>query len=158
MIYMFHDCENCKYSDIDYIFDEETGEEYPLYTCKNGNDTSLDFECNDFEEYKPKPYVEHFKECDGCEYVKQCEADGYILECTTRFDNHRHYVKGIGCYCRKENGMLEDKRLSEVIDMADKLINQGKENMIKLLQKAIDRFGDITYRELMKGKIYELYD
>ena len=44
-----NDCSNCKYCDIDYIFDEETGDEYPLYNCNKGNDTSLDFECKDFE-------------------------------------------------------------------------------------------------------------
>jgi hypothetical protein len=27
-------CENCKHSDLDYIFDDEIGEEYPLYTCQ----------------------------------------------------------------------------------------------------------------------------
>ena len=31
--------------------DEETGEEYPFYECQKGNDTSLDYECNDFERY-----------------------------------------------------------------------------------------------------------
>ena len=42
-------CENCKHSDLDYIFDTETGEEYPLYTCQKGNSVDLDFECADFE-------------------------------------------------------------------------------------------------------------
>ena len=27
-------CEKCKYSDLDYIFDNETGEEYPLHLPK----------------------------------------------------------------------------------------------------------------------------
>lgn len=42
-------CEKCKHCDKDFIFDNETGEEYPLYTCQKGNDVSLDFECEDFE-------------------------------------------------------------------------------------------------------------
>ena len=46
-----NDCSKCKHCDIDYIFDEDSGEEYPLYTCGKGNDTSLDYECNDFEEH-----------------------------------------------------------------------------------------------------------
>lgn len=42
-------CENCKYNDIDFIFDNETGEEYPFYTSEKGNDISLDFQCEDFQ-------------------------------------------------------------------------------------------------------------
>ena len=48
---MEKDCSICKYCDIDYIFDEEEGEEYPFYGCQKGNDTSLDYECKDFERY-----------------------------------------------------------------------------------------------------------
>ena len=46
---MFKDCSICKYCDEDLIFDEKTGEEYPFYKCQKGNDTSLDYECKDFE-------------------------------------------------------------------------------------------------------------
>ena len=46
---MEKDCSICKYCDIDYIFDEEEGEEYPFYGCQKGNDISLDYECKDFE-------------------------------------------------------------------------------------------------------------
>lgn len=45
------DCSICKYCDEDLIFDEETGEEYPFYICQKGNDTSLDYECKDFERF-----------------------------------------------------------------------------------------------------------
>lgn len=48
------DCSICKYCDEDFIFDEETGEEYPFYGCQKGNNTSLDYKCKDFEQYKPK--------------------------------------------------------------------------------------------------------
>lgn len=47
------DCSICKYCDEDFDFDEETGEEYPVFECQKGNDTSLDYECKDFEKYKP---------------------------------------------------------------------------------------------------------
>ena len=43
------DCSMCLHCDIDYFFDEESGEEYPIYNCQKGNDISLDFECKDFE-------------------------------------------------------------------------------------------------------------
>lgn len=45
------DCSTCKYCDEDFIFDKETGEEYPFYECQKGNDTSLDYECKDFERF-----------------------------------------------------------------------------------------------------------
>lgn len=45
---MFRDCSACKYCSVDYSFDEETGDEYPIYECTKGNDTDLDFECKDF--------------------------------------------------------------------------------------------------------------
>lgn len=94
--------------------------------------------------------------CDDCEYVKICENDGYVLECTTRFDNRRHFIKGRGCYCRKEDGTLNSKKLSEIISMSGKLLIADT-GTLEILQKAIDKFGDITYVELMKGKLYELY-
>ena len=53
-----NDCSKCKFSEEDYIFDEEIGEEYPIYTCSKGNDTDLDCECKDFKEYKPEKYKE----------------------------------------------------------------------------------------------------
>ena len=45
------DCSICKYCDEDFVFDEETGEEYPFYGCQKGNDTSLDYERKDFERF-----------------------------------------------------------------------------------------------------------
>ena len=45
------DCSICKYCDEDFVFDEETGEEHPFYGCQKGNDTSLDYECKDFERF-----------------------------------------------------------------------------------------------------------
>lgn len=48
------DCSICKYCDEDFDFDEETGEEYPIYNCLKENDTSLDYECKDFKKYKPR--------------------------------------------------------------------------------------------------------
>lgn len=49
---MIKDCSVCKYCDEDFDFDEETVEEYPIYNCQKRNDTSLDFECKDFERFK----------------------------------------------------------------------------------------------------------
>ena len=101
-------CENCQYSDLDYIFDDELGDEYPLYTCQKGNDVSLDFECKDFKEYKPKPYKEEDTRCDKCEYLhkclKECQAEDVpYIDCTTMQDTKKHIVVGnVKCYKNKE--------------------------------------------------------
>lgn len=96
-----NDCSRCKFCDIDYIFDEDSGEEYPLYSCEKGNDTSLDFECDDFEEYKPKPYKEQDTKCDKCELLTECINDGLVLNCTIELDNKQHYIVGM-CGCKKK--------------------------------------------------------
>lgn len=98
-------CENCKFSDMDYIWDEETGEEYPLITCQKGNDVSCDFECKDFKEYKPKPYKEEDTECDKCEYLSQCKNAGNCIDCTTGLDTRSHYIIGRGVKCEKHNNI-----------------------------------------------------
>lgn len=105
-----NDCSKCKHCDIDYIFDEDSGEEYPLYTCEKGNDTSLDFECDDFEEYKQKPYKEQDTKCDKCEYLKTCIEKGNYIDCTTSYDTRRHYeCSRLYCLKRKELGLDEIK-------------------------------------------------
>ncbi len=91
-------CEKCKYSDLDYIFDEETGEEYPLYTCSNGNDVSCDYECEDFKEYKHKPYKEEDTKCDKCKNLIYCKSEGRVVDCTMCSDTREHYIVGrLGC-------------------------------------------------------------
>jgi hypothetical protein len=96
-------CEKCKHSDLDYIWDDEIGEEYPLYTCQKGNDVSLDFECEDFEEYKPKPYKEEDTRCDKCKNFSNCKNDGVLIRCTTINDTREHYIASrLGSYLCKE--------------------------------------------------------
>lgn len=154
---MAHNCENCKYSDIDYIFDEELGEEYPIYSCEKGNDVSIDFECKDFEEYKSEPYVEKFTECDKCGYLLKCKSEGEVTSCTSVMDNYEHFTKRAGTYCRKESGDFADKKLSEIVEMAKKSNDSQLKSNGEFLQKAIERFGDITYKEFIKDKLYKIY-
>lgn len=86
------DCSICKYCYEDYIFDEETGNEHPIYDCEKGNDTDLDFECKDFKEYKPKKYVEKDTECDTCEFKERCGKLSSGLDCTCTGDTKTHVV------------------------------------------------------------------
>ena len=93
-----NDCLKCKFSEEDYIFDEEIGEEYPIYTCSKGNDTSLDYECKDFKEYKPKKYKEKDTQCDKCEHLEICLDKGNVIDCRTVCDARSHYIAGrMGC-------------------------------------------------------------
>lgn len=86
------DCSICKYCDEDFIFDEETGEEYPVYGCQKGNDTSLDYECKDFEKYKLQKYKEKDTECDICEYREKCAKYSSGIDCTTYRDTKTHII------------------------------------------------------------------
>lgn len=86
------DCSICKYCDEDFGFDEETGEEYPVYKCQKGNDTSLDYECKDFKKYKPRKYKEEDTECDICEYREKCAKYSSGIDCTTNMDLKTHIV------------------------------------------------------------------
>ncbi len=86
------DCSICKYCDEDFDFDEETGEEYPVFECQKGNDTSLDYECKDFEKYKPQKYKEKNTECDICEYREKCAKYSSGIDCTTCGDTKTHII------------------------------------------------------------------
>lgn len=86
------DCSICKYSDEDFAFDAETGEEYPVYDCQKGNDTSLDCECKDFKKYKPRKYREKDTECDKCEYREKCAKYSSEIDCTTNMDIKTHII------------------------------------------------------------------
>lgn len=110
--------------------------------------------CKDFKEYKPKPYIEEFSECDTCEYLSSCEN---VIESTLRQDMQRHFEKGRG-YCQKQSGEIGKKKISEIIKIADKLSSLDGNSAISLLRKSVDRFGDITHDELMKDKIYEFME
>lgn len=56
---MAFECEKCEYFNEDYIFDDETGDEFPLLSCDKGHDDELfsDCKCLYFEKYKPIKYI-----------------------------------------------------------------------------------------------------
>lgn len=99
---MICNCEKCKYSDVDYIWDDEIGEEYAIYTCEKGWDTEIDFECKNFKEYKPRKYKEKDTKCDKCRYLEKCIKKYNVIDCTTTQDTRQHYIVGRCCNC-KEN-------------------------------------------------------
>lgn len=89
---VMNDCSKCKFGEEDYIFDEEIGEEYPIYTCSKGNETDLDYECKDFKEYKTRKPKEKDTKCDKCEYLETCIKSGEYIDCTTNYDTRTHYI------------------------------------------------------------------
>ena len=92
------DCSICKYCDIDYDFDEEECDEYPIYICQKRNDTSLDYKCKDFERYSPQKYKEKDTKCDKCEHLEICLDKGNVIDCRTVCDARSHYIAGrMGC-------------------------------------------------------------
>lgn len=148
-------CRDCKYCDIDYEWDDLAEDEIEIMTCQKGHEMPCDdTPCSDFKEYKPKPYKEEFSDCDNCEYVLNCEN---VIESTITFDRQRHFVKGRG-YCQKKDGVIDEKKLTEIIQIADKL-DFIDDNIIPHLNKSIEKFGDITWGEFINGctcKIDEL--
>lgn len=147
-------CENCKYYDIDYEWDDLSEDEVEIEKCIKGHDISFDIKhCGDFKEYKPKPYKEEFSECDTCEFLSSC---GNVIESTLREDTCRHFTKGNG-YCQKLAGAINKKKLSEIIEIADDLKNIDN-TMIPALEKAISKFGDITFEEFAKVNIFDLME
>lgn len=147
-------CENCKYCNIDYEWDDLEEDEVKIVTCQKGHEIPCgDIHCLDFKEYKPKSYKEEFSECDSCEYVLSC---GNVIESTIKFDKQRHFTKGNG-YCQKKDGIISKKKLSDIIQIADKL-NCVDSNIIPHLNEAIEKFGDITYGEFVKDYACKMFD
>lgn len=153
-------CKNCKFYNVDYEWDDELEDEVEIRVCRKRHRLflNLPFKCPYFKKYEPKPYVEKFTKCDKCEYIKDCENEGNVINCTKRIDNHEHFIRGMNAYCRKESGLLEDKKLSEIIEISEKLNCLDLENCKEFFRKAIKRFGDIPYKEFVKEKIFEMYE
>ncbi len=147
-------CTNCKYYDIDYEWDDLGEDEIGIVTCIKGHEIPYGgTACSDFKKYNPKPYKEEFSECDSCQYVSNCNN---TIESTTKLDKQRHFVKGMG-YCQRKDGVLTEKKLSEVIQLSEKS-DLVSGSAILMLKTAIEKFGDITYGDFTKDKIYELFE
>lgn len=134
------DCSACEHCEIDYDWDDETGDEYPIYICQKGNDTSLDYECKDFEKYKPQKYKEENTECDICEYREKCEKYSSGIDCTTYRDTKTHIIYPRDkCIkktydCTDFNNSLEHGHID--IDQWLRLANTPTDEEIKVLKMA----------------------
>lgn len=137
------ECRKCKYFNEYYIFDEETGDEFPLFFCEKGHNDELDSDCKCqyFKKYHDRKYVEKDTECDICENAKICEKlCGVAFDCTTMNDSKSHVVYKKD-YCtkidgtnadeilrRRSNGLtdeeivklIEKEKLQKIIEIAEK--------------------------------------
>lgn len=138
---MFKDCSVCKYCSVDYFFDEETGDEYPIYECTKGNETDLDFECKDFKKYKPRKYVEKDTECDFCENAHFCSVlSGGRLDCATMLDTKQHI-----CYAHDYCSKMDNTKWSEILklresglkdsEIIDKIVNKKLAEMVQYVKE-----------------------
>lgn len=146
-------CKKCQFYDVDYEWDDFEEEEIEKSVCRKGKKLrlKLPFRCPFFKEYIPKPYVEKFTECDTCEHINSCVASGAVIESTHSLDSCSHYIKGRNCYCEKRDGTFSDKKLSEIIELADR--EDIGEIAMKVLRATIEKYGDITYAERVRGGI-----
>lgn len=63
-------CKDCKWSNEDYVRDEELEDEYQIYTCDKGNDTELDSDCGDFKKYKPENMLNILQNATNAKILK----------------------------------------------------------------------------------------
>lgn len=96
-------CENCKYYDVDYEWDDDYEEEIEIDVCRKGHEIDFVLKniCPDFKKYKPRRYVEKDTKCDNCEFFPECKENGYVLNCTIEMDNRQHFIPGMGANCKK---------------------------------------------------------
>lgn len=87
-------CDKCKFCNQDYIFDEDEGEEYTLFTCEKGQDEyiSSDEDCPFFVKYRLKKHVEEDTKCDKCKFLKYCIFNGNVIDVSELGDEQSHWV------------------------------------------------------------------
>lgn len=135
-----NDCSNCKYCDMDYIFDEELGDEFPFYACDKGNDTSLDFECKDFKKCRPRKHKETNTECDICEFREKCAKYSSGIDCTCYGDMKTHviYPKDKCIKVHHDNTNFDDALKHRQIDADEwfRLVSAPTDEKVELIQRA----------------------
>lgn len=99
-------CENCKYYDIDYEWDEDYDEEIEICSCRKGHeiDFALKNICPDFQKCKPMKYIEKDTECDNCEFLTECKENGYVFNISSVIDSREHFIPGLKLSCKKIMG------------------------------------------------------
>lgn len=99
-------CENCKYYDVDYEWDDDYEEEIEVDVCRKGHEIDFVLKniCPDFKKCKPMKYIEKDTECDNCEFLKECKENGCVFNVLTGMDTREHFIPGLRLSCRKIMG------------------------------------------------------
>jgi hypothetical protein len=85
------DCRNCIYCNTDYIWCDETQDEFENVSCDKGRDELMTGdECPIYT--KCPPYKEQSTVCDRCVRLYKCISENRLLETTMSGDNYRHYI------------------------------------------------------------------
>lgn len=100
---MSNRCNDCKFHDWDYEWDEVDEGEYPVRICEEGHNEYVDSreECPFFQKFVKKPYVEKYTKCDKCKLLEECKEEGRLIEVTTEQDSSQHYIMGCGDPCKE---------------------------------------------------------
>lgn len=156
-------CKNCFYSDVDYVWNDLIEDEERVEYCSRGHRLKflLGCGCKHFKKYKEKPYIEEFTECDKCEYLSSCHS---TINITLLNDNYTHRMRDWSGYCEKRCGSLKEKKLSDMINLADDKglyipSPSNNKQFRQALLKAIEIYGDILYIDFIEdnNKVYEVY-
>lgn len=99
-------CENCRYYDVDYEWDDDYEEEIEICVCRKKHEVDFPLKniCEDFKECKPMKYIEKDTECDNCELLNECKENLYVFNVSTALDSREHFIPGLRLSCRKIMG------------------------------------------------------
>lgn len=100
-ISMATNCENCKFYDVDYAWDDDCEDEVEEESCTKGYCGQLyddESECPYFEKQKQYKYVEDPSKCDHCKLRAKCN----LINITTLEDATRHYMPALDNVCKLE--------------------------------------------------------
>lgn len=91
---MSNRCNDCKFHDWDYEWDEVDEEGHNEYVDSRE-------ECPFFQKFVKEPYVEKYTKCDKCKLLEECKEEGRLIEVTTEQDSSQHYIMGRGDPCKE---------------------------------------------------------
>lgn len=97
---MAKQCYWCKFNDVDYEWDDDVGDERPIYSCQKDRPEFSDdnADCDAFKKYRPRKRREQSSKCDGCASVDVCGC----IESTEIGDTIRHYIAPAGAVCTRD--------------------------------------------------------
>lgn len=96
---MATNCKNCKFYDVDYVWDDECEDEVEEEICAKNHWSELEnegIECPYFKKQKQYRYVEESTKCDHCKLKNECR----LIDITTIYDASRHYTGALDNVCK----------------------------------------------------------